>query len=280
MVELGYRKNPIPVITSANDILSEQDPPAAFQTMVQSAENGTLFIDEAYHFNPAPRGSTANASNKVLDYLMKISETKRDSITFILAGYKEEILQLLTYNPGFPSRFPRELMFHFPDYTESQICNIFKSMVKSRNFKLQSKKECGVSISRVVAQRIAKGSGKKGFGNGREVRVYLEKFITRQVDRLGTLELYNLPITDDDYATLTRSDTIGERPNFENSPIIKELNSMIGLEKVKTALKGLMNLQLQNYDNEMRGERIQRISLNRVFLGSSGTGKFCLCLVG
>ena len=81
MVELGYRKNPIPIITSANDILSEQDPAATFQAMVQSAENGTLFIDEAYHFNPAPRGSTANASNKVLDFLMKISETKRSTPT-------------------------------------------------------------------------------------------------------------------------------------------------------------------------------------------------------
>jgi hypothetical protein len=84
MVELGYRKNPVPVITSANDILSEQDPPDTFRKMVKSADGGTLFIDEAYHFNPAPPGSTANASNKVLDYLMKVSETHRESITFIL----------------------------------------------------------------------------------------------------------------------------------------------------------------------------------------------------
>jgi hypothetical protein len=47
MVELGYRKNPVPVLTSANDILSEQDPPAVFEALVKSAEGGTLFIVSA-----------------------------------------------------------------------------------------------------------------------------------------------------------------------------------------------------------------------------------------
>jgi hypothetical protein len=206
---------------------------------------------------------------------MKVAETKRESMTFILAGYKEEILQLLTYNPGFPSRFPKDLTFEFPDYTESQLRKIFVDMVKSRNFVLQSKKDCGVSLSKVVAQRLAKGTGRKGFGNGREVRVRLEKFIIQQSERLGALELYNRPISDHDYAVLTRSDTIGDRPDFANNPVMKELNAMIGLGKVKEAMHVLMQLQLQNYDNEISGERVQYISLNRVFVGNSGTGEFC-----
>ena len=54
MVELGFRKNPTPILTSANDILSGQDPPGDFEKMVQAADGGTIFIDEAYNFNPAP----------------------------------------------------------------------------------------------------------------------------------------------------------------------------------------------------------------------------------
>ena len=39
--------------------------------------------------------------------------------------------------------------------------------------------------------------------------------------------------------------------------------------KVKEAMKNFMNLQLQNYDAEMRGETIQVVSLHRVFFGKS-----------
>jgi len=71
----------------------------------------------------------------------------------------------------------------------------------------------------------------------------------------------------------TFADTIGERPDFDKSPILKELDMMIGLERVKEKVRGLMHLQLANYDNELRGEKIQMISLHRVFMGNAGTGK-------
>ena len=104
LAELGYRKNPTPILTSADEILSSGMPPpaAAFAQMASDADGGTLFIDEAYLFNPAPKGSAANDSNKVLNALMKVSETQRLTTSFILAGYKEEMQGLLKYNPGFP----------------------------------------------------------------------------------------------------------------------------------------------------------------------------------
>ena len=232
-----------------------------------------LIFLEAYLFKPAPRGSTANASNNVLDYLLKVSEDLRDTTTFILAGYKDDILNLLNYNDGFRSRFPKEFTFEFEDYNEVQLRKIFQSMVKARGFRLQSKRECGVPIATVIGRRIARGSGKKGFGNAREVRNRLDSIISIHTDRIGSIVLKGGVINEYDHRTILKTDALGDRPNLQSSPMLKELDSMIGLSKVKMAVHGLMELQLQNYDREMRGDAPELISLHRVFYGNPGTGK-------
>lgn len=274
MVELGYRTNPDPFFTSASDILKAKDPPAEFEDMVKKADGGTVFIDEAYLFQPAPRGSTANASNAVLDYLLKVAELQRETITFILAGYKEEIEGLLGYNDGFPSRFPKVFTFHFEDFTAQQLRRIFVDEVKKRGYQLESRKSCGTSISAIMAARMARGIGMKDFGNAREVRNRVDASLDRQSLRLGRLNVTDgAVISDREHRTLTKADTIGDRPNLESSPILKELESMVGLSEVKAAVRGLMELQLQNYDREMRGDKPELISLHRVFYGNPGTGK-------
>jgi SpoVK/Ycf46/Vps4 family AAA+-type ATPase len=275
LAELEYRKNPTPVLTSADEILSSGMPPpaAAFAQMAATADGGTLFIDEAYLFNPAPKGSTANDSNKVLNTLMKLSETMRLTTSFILAGYKEEMTSLLGYNPGFPSRFPKKFTFDFVDYTEIQLTKILHEMTVARGFHFESMRQCGVPIARVLARRLSRGANKKGFGNARECERLLDLCVQNQSARLVKLKTNQIPITPDMYRTLTRADTVGERPRLEDSSYMAQLMSMIGLKQVKDTVKNLMNLQLQNYDAEMRGEQIQVISLHRLFLGNPGTGK-------
>lgn len=272
LAELGYRKNPVPVLTSAETILGASDPFDEFMNCVKQADGGTLFIDESYLFEPAPKGQAANASNKVLNALLKESETKWKTTTFILSGYKEEMDKLLTYNDGFPSRFPKRFRFEFEDYTELQLTKILVDMTKQRGYRFQSKAECGVFIAKILGSRISKGAKKKGFGNGREVRSCLDECRANQDSRLGRLKLAGISLKSDDYSVITRSDAIGDRPRLEDNPYMLELYRMVGLKQVKENMTNLMNLQLQNYDSLMRGDQAQEISLHRVFLGNPGTG--------
>lgn len=271
MNELGFRTNDTMIETSAQEILKGDA--SDFADQMEQATGGCLFIDEAYRFTPSPPGQQPNLSNQVLDYLLEAVEKPevRSTTTVILAGYRDEIETLLAYNVGFASRFPID--FNFPDYNEVQLRKIFVGMVKDKGMQLERARDCGVSISAVVANRIHRSAGKKGFGNAREVRNRLEQIVTEQSDRLGTLKLHKKPVSAKDYMVLKAVDAIGMRPDFSRSPIIKELNAMVGLAKVKHAFSQLVNICQQNFDREMRGEKPELLSLHRVFYGNPGTGK-------
>ncbi len=82
LVELEYRTNPNPLLTSASEILSSKDPAEDFKALCKGADGGVVFIDEAYAFSPAPKGSRSNDSNKVIDVLISLSSTMKNT-TFI-----------------------------------------------------------------------------------------------------------------------------------------------------------------------------------------------------
>jgi SpoVK/Ycf46/Vps4 family AAA+-type ATPase/DNA-binding transcriptional MerR regulator len=273
LVDLGVREENKLTITTANDLLSEDDPQKAFKQMVADVTGGTMVICKADKFDPAPRGSRANDSNKILNHLLKVSETLRHSTTFILSGFPHEMEELLAYDPGFQSRFPKLFAFTFHDYSEVQLTKILFDMATKRGFKFQSSKQCGVPIARCLCRRLHRGAQQQGFGNARLCEKALDQCILNQNSRLLKLKLKQVALTDQDYRLLTREDCLGVRPNLEENEHYRRLMDMHGLSSVKQAVTNLMQLQLQNYDAEMRGERTQTISLHRIFLGNAGTGK-------
>lgn len=224
-------------------------------------------------FDPAPKGKQGNDSNKVLDALMKSVEALKLTTSFVLAGYKDDLLKTISYNPGFESRFAKQFRFEFDDFSELQMTKILVDMTKERGLRFETKKVCGAAIARVMARTLMKGVGKKDFGNGRLCEKCLESCIVKQKDRLARLLAEKIPVSDDDYRVLTRGDTIGERPNLQDSPYMAELMGMVGLDSVKQRMNEMMQLQLINHDRKMQGEPPIDISLHRVFLGSAGTGK-------
>lgn len=141
---------------------------------------------------------------------------------------------------------------------------------------LESQAACGVNVARVIAQRIAAGAGHKGFGNARAVRNTLDEMIANQTQRLGTKKLHKKTVTAMDYRILTREDTIGVRPDYSKSPLIKELTSMVGLQAVKHSFQQLLDLATRNFDREMGGGRPETISLVPISCALSGTVRMLL----
>ena len=75
--------------------------------IVEKAEGGVLFLDEAY----ALISDKHSFEQEAIDTLIKLMEDKRDSICIIFAGYTKEMQQLFDMNPGFASRINFHIQF-------------------------------------------------------------------------------------------------------------------------------------------------------------------------
>jgi Cdc6-like AAA superfamily ATPase len=229
-----------------------------FRQLVSSAQGGVLFIDEAYDLDPL----SDYKGRAIVNEILTVAENERKTLSIILAGYEDEIQnRLYKYNIGLSSRFHE---IRFDDFTESELADIWTQMRESMGWKEDEK------VTAVVVKRLSKRSGKRGFGNAREVRSLLESSIKVAMTRL-----------DDKFSPttmiLTIQDVIGRDPRiFQNEKldnIVQEIESKIGWASVKQSIKDLIDLCSVNYQRELLAQPPLDIPLNKLFLGAPGTGK-------
>jgi hypothetical protein len=174
----------------------------------------------------------------------------------------------MALDPGLPGRFSRTVIF--PDYSESELSQIFKifiaAVLPKGHLKLEHE-----SLADVVGRRLFKNAGQRGFGNARTVRRLRDVALDRSFERRKREERETG--VRGDASILTVQDVLGTRPDVGTSAAFKQLSGMVGLHKVKADVLGLM-LRLQNiWDAEGRcGSPPQMPFLNRVFIGCPGTG--------
>ena len=228
---------------------------------------GGIFINEAYQLVTG-----TNASGfQILDALLDEAEILTGKVVFILAGYKQEMENVFAHNPGLRSRFPHELVFE--DYTDEELLQIFHHHMR-QCFGDRMRPEGGNAgpFCRIVARRVGYGRGRPGFGNARAVENAFAKIRSRQAARISNARRIGHQC--DDFF-LPKEDLIGPEPTsaLEGSQAWDDLQSLIGLTSVKDSVYALMRSVQYNYERELREEARLEFNLNRVFLGSPGTGK-------
>ncbi|MFP5579354.1 MAG: AAA family ATPase [Acidimicrobiia bacterium] len=166
------------------------------------ADEGVLLIDEAYAL---VRGSETDFGREAIDTIVKLVEDRRDRIVVIMAGYPDEMAQLVAANPGLRSRFPKTI--HFPDYDTDELLAIFD--VRCREGGYETTHEARAEV-RSHLDATARG---KGFGNGRVARNLFEEAVARQASRIVSIE----EPTDDQLRTLEAAD-IPDRSAADGAP--------------------------------------------------------------
>lgn len=165
----GLRRRDVCRRVTSTDIIGQYNSGEAIQNirrLLVEAADGVLFIDEAYQLAENEWGRQA------IDALIAEMEERRGSITVILAGYPDRMQRLFEANDGLRSRL--EFTFRLPDYTPSELCEIFDR-------KLKSSAIGATPPARDRAHAIIRREATRRHSNGRDVRNLLASWNRSQM---------------------------------------------------------------------------------------------------
>ena len=236
---------------------------------IKHAMGGILFIDEAYQLS---RGDQKNSfGQEAIDALVKAMEDKRDKFMVILAGYTKEMNEFLDKNPGLRSRIPN--VIEFPDYSVEQMVSIFRKMAGEKGYRIED------GADSTLLHLIEEKAKQKDFGNARGVRNVLTQVLYAVDERIVN--------TQDDLSaeackTILKADMkkLMDTSREEAEPasveeLLEELDGMVGLERVKKAVRQIVDEAQYNIWAEKQGigQKGDHGSLHMLFKGNAGTGK-------
>ena len=229
--------------------------------VIAGAMGGVLFIDEAYALGNNSDAGLTDYGKEAIDTLVKAMEDYRGRFCVILAGYRNEMLQMLSTNPGFKSRI--QFMLDFPNYSRDELRSITELMLKNRNYTIGD-----AAMSKILDITDIKRKY-PNFANAREIRNILDQVIMCQNMRVAGTDDNELGIVD---VNKYIKDAKISLPTATGSAISKvltgeeELDQLIGHGTVKRMIKKIKAYAKRNKGGE-------GFNLHMCFYGNPGTGK-------
>ena len=180
---LGYIDRPHVREVHRVDLVGQYLGATAIKTneVIDSALGGVLFIDEAYSlFNHGYVGGRDAFGDEALQTLLKRAEDDRDRLVIILAGYPDEMDQLLRVNPGLASRFTTRV--HFPSYASEDLATMVSGVAAADQNTFD---EAAIAEVASIMARVCADNQIDKLGNARFVRNLYEKSVAQRDLRLA-----------------------------------------------------------------------------------------------
>ena len=233
---------------------------AKTRKLIDSADGGVLFIDEAYGLSDGH--GRRGYGHEAITVLVAEMENRRADLVVIVAGYGAQMHDFLHSNPGLAGRFSYTL--DFPDYDNEALAQVFLKFAAEAQLMLDD--GAIVGLPRAI-EAIPRGPG---FANARVMRKLFEAAVVRQSARLADQP-------EGDLQVLMAADIPGARVTSRAPDGVaarEELEAMIGLEPVKEQIATVANLaRLARLQREAGMAGRKQALGHMLFVGNPGTGK-------
>lgn len=227
------------------------------QSVIETALDGVLFIDEAYTIMASKGGSSSNYPAECIATICKAMELYKDRLIIIFAGYTKEMNDFINSNQGLMSRIGYEL--EFPDFSKNELMQIFKDEVAGNEFNLED------GVLEKIEKIVMKNKIGRNFGNARFVINLFDRLVLTHAANCSDENLLKT-ITNRDVEIFEETKKDKERGVDE---ILEELNSLIGLKTIKENIYGFVSIIELN----KKINRMPDFNMHMIFKGNAGTGK-------
>ncbi|WP_368504191.1 AAA family ATPase [Alkalihalophilus sp. As8PL] len=190
--QLGLLKRGHVVEVSRADLVAGYVGQTAIKTKekIVDALGGVLFIDEAYSLSSSGEN---DFGKEALATIVQEMTIHKENLVIIMAGYKDEMQQLLSINPGLRSRFKNTVPFR--DFTGDQLREMMTKRADQLGYTFEGD-------AQAMLHTIVPSEGHPG--NGRYVAGLLDSLIQAQASRL--MEEDTQQMNKEMLQTITRED--------------------------------------------------------------------------
>jgi len=240
------------------DLVSEHIGGTALKTkgVIDQAIGGVLFIDEAYTLS---QGGDGDFGQEAIDMLVEAMTDRKGEFSVIIAGYPDDIENLLLTNAGLKRRFKHKILLK--DYEPKILKEIFIRLVQKAEY----------SISAELDEKLLgfltnwfNARDERTFGNAGELEEQIfEKMIENLKDNENELKLLHIP---KELQKFIKQKSITDAT--------KELDKLIGLQLAKNNISSIINSMKIS---RLRDEGVT--SGHYIFQGNPGTGKTTLARI-